>query len=332
MIRLDSSSFGPHLLRSTLLESLRIPHAFSTRLGGVSAAPCDTLDCAGEAAEAAPGSAGADGRDRRLENRRRLLAAAELAGRAIAPIRLVHGADVVRAALAAENENGDRSPHRPAADAMVSNDPAMALLVTTADCAPILLACAACGAVGAVHCGWRGVLATPGGTVDQASRTGDAAGRCAVSASGTVAATACRSSDERVPLRGAIASALSALHGEAAPCAARSPLERASSVVAAIGPCIGPEAFEVGDEVACAFIAAGLGRCVIRRRTGGRPRIDLFASVHAQLVACGVDPGAIDGEPFCTASNPQLFFSHRRDRGRTGRMAAVIGAAALDGA
>jgi YfiH family protein len=81
---------------------------------------------------------------------------AELAG--VAPERLlllsqVHGRTVATA-CADEAERWTR----PKADAVVSDDPSSALVVRVADCAPILLADTRCGAVAAVHAGWRSTM------------------------------------------------------------------------------------------------------------------------------------------------------------------------------
>ena len=96
-----------------------------------------------------------------------------------------------------------------------------------------------------------------------------------------------------------------------------------SRMVAAVGPCIGPEHYEVGPEVADAFEQAGLPQAVIRT-SGRRPHVDLAAAVTDQLVAAGVAPSAIDRSDCCTFRDSDLFFSHRRDAGVTGRMAAVV--------
>lgn len=283
---------GAVVLRSTLLDALDVPHGFSTRLGGVSAAPFDTLNCAGDVS-----AGGDDEPSRREENRRRLLAAAGLEERGIAGLRLVHGADVVDAVadedtrLADPPDASSRS-RSPEADAIISTDARLALLVTVADCVPILLASPSAGRVAAVHCGWRGALAHPSPAADR----GDPVGEDVGAEVGVIAATIHR---------------LSAA--------------RRNDFVAAIGPCIGVEAFEVGEEVATEFIRAGLGDFVIRRPEWPRPHVDLFGVVHAQLVSAGVPPRSIDGVPTCTVTDAEHFFSHRRDAGRTGRMAAVIG-------
>lgn len=95
----------------------------------------------------------------------------------------------------------------------------------------------------------------------------------------------------------------------------------AGPVVAAIGPCIGLEHFEVGEEVAAAFEAAGLGEAVVRDRWP-RAHVDLALAVEGQLRRAGVTE--IDVTDRCTFRDAGEFFSHRRDAGRTGRMAAVI--------
>jgi hypothetical protein len=92
---------------------------------------------------------------------------------------------------------------------------------------------------------------------------------------------------------------------------------RPGGLVAAIGPSIGPEKYEVGDEVASQF-----DRTFVRR-VGQRTCLDLWSANRAQLESSGVKRIAIAGE--CTASNSTRYFSHRASGGRTGRMLAVIG-------
>ncbi len=97
-------------------------------------------------------------------------------------------------------------------------------------------------------------------------------------------------------------------------------------LIAAVGPCIGPERFEVGEEVARAFRGRELGLAV-REQAGSKPHIDLAAAVAEQLCRVGVADEAIDRTDVCTFVDRGDFFSHRRDAGRTGRMAALIGMA-----
>ena len=86
-------------------------------------------------------------------------------------------------------------------------------------------------------------------------------------------------------------------------------------VAAAIGPGVGGCCYEVGPEVHAAF--ADYGSEV---RDG--PRIDLKAVAARALARAGV--GQTHDVGLCTmCSDPSLFFSHRRDRGVTGRQAGV---------
>ena len=91
---------------------------------------------------------------------------------------------------------------------------------------------------------------------------------------------------------------------------------RPQDVVAAVGPCISVDAYEVGDEVLDAVSALGPGL------TRGR-HADLRAANAHLLRECGVEQ--VDVLEGC--STDAAFFSHRRDRGDTGRQAALIGLA-----
>lgn len=96
----------------------------------------------------------------------------------------------------------------------------------------------------------------------------------------------------------------------------------ADTVLAWLGPAIGPQAFEVGDEVRSAFVAenasAEMAFCPNDR---GRWLADIFLLARQRLIGCGVRH--ISGGQWCTVSDPSRFFSYRRD-GQTGRMATMI--------
>jgi YfiH family protein len=96
----------------------------------------------------------------------------------------------------------------------------------------------------------------------------------------------------------------------------------AADILAAIGPCIGPEAFEIGPEVAAEFRRVFGASAPIRPGAGDRSLADLKAALALQLRAARIADFDICDR--CTVGEPALFFSHRRDRGLTGRMAAVI--------
>ena len=86
---------------------------------------------------------------------------------------------------------------------------------------------------------------------------------------------------------------------------------------AVLGPAIGPCCFEVSEEVAATF-RRRFGRQVVNGR-----KVNLWLAAERALAAAGCS-GAERIE-LCTSCHPELFFSHRRDQGQTGRQ-GVIGA------
>jgi hypothetical protein len=89
------------------------------------------------------------------------------------------------------------------------------------------------------------------------------------------------------------------------------------SLVAWLGPAIGPRVYEVGDEVRAAFVE----KDAFSATRPGHWLLDLYAVARRRLQRQGVE--RIFGGGFCTYSDPERFYSYRRD-GRTGRMAAMI--------
>ena len=98
-------------------------------------------------------------------------------------------------------------------------------------------------------------------------------------------------------------------------------------IVAWLGPAIGPDNFEVGDEVVAAFADTAHGDqrtqtlAAFARRDNGKWLCDLYALARLRLAAIGVTQ--ISGGNLCTVGDAQRFFSYRRD-GQTGRMVALI--------
>lgn len=90
-----------------------------------------------------------------------------------------------------------------------------------------------------------------------------------------------------------------------------------------MGPAIGPERFEVGDEVREAFVSHDSQAVEAFRPSpsAGRWLADIYLLARQRLQAAGV--AQIHGGGLCTVSDPHRFFSYRRD-GQTGRMASVI--------
>lgn len=90
--------------------------------------------------------------------------------------------------------------------------------------------------------------------------------------------------------------------------------EAVEATSAAIGPGIGPCCYEVGEEVLDAFSDLGEGIAAGRM-------LDLAEVARRQLAAAGVE--RIESAGLCTSCEDGLFFSHRRDQGRTGRQGGV---------
>ena len=95
--------------------------------------------------------------------------------------------------------------------------------------------------------------------------------------------------------------------------------------LAAIGPSIGPAHYLVGEDVAAQFRAAfPLWAKDVLHVSAGSLHLDLWTANRLQLEAAGLSPEHIETANVSTAANAKLFFSYRADRGKTGRIAAVI--------
>jgi hypothetical protein len=100
----------------------------------------------------------------------------------------------------------------------------------------------------------------------------------------------------------------------------------ASSLVAWLGPCIGPEAFEVGADVKSVFEGRDASASKrFRPHREGKWLCDLPALTRDRMVAIGITRihGNDGSREWCTVSNESRFFSHRRD-GVSGRFAAAV--------
>ena len=238
-----------------------MPHAFSTRIGGISPPPFDSLNLGNP-----NGCEIQDDYDRIWENYRLLHRAAGCHEDKPCRVHQVHGAGVVRVSRGVDFDTSVK------ADALVSDDPMRVLSVRVADCVPILIASNSGDRVAAIHAGWRGVIA------------------------------------------GVAPAALRDLAGD----------RPVNQFVAAVGPCIGYDAFEVGSEVVAEFTRAFGADAPCRMLPDGKGRVDLREAVRRQLIAIGIPAGQIDMTDRCTYRDRDEFYSHRRDNGVTGRMAAVI--------
>ena len=105
-----------------------------------------------------------------------------------------------------------------------------------------------------------------------------------------------------------------------------------SDIYAVIGPSISPESFEIGEEVAAEFKAAGREDCIVRNGNGiyggiikfPRPHVDLWQSNAMDLMESGVLLDRIDCTPLCTFQNDAVLFSARRQGIETGRIVSAI--------
>lgn len=90
-----------------------------------------------------------------------------------------------------------------------------------------------------------------------------------------------------------------------------------------LGPAIGPSAFEVGEEVYQAFCAKNpLQQTAFKPASANKYYADLYSLATTILKQHDIDQ--IYGGEYCTYSQAGLFYSYRRDRGNTGRMASLI--------
>ncbi|MFP3979586.1 peptidoglycan editing factor PgeF [Marinobacter sp. KMM 10035] len=97
-----------------------------------------------------------------------------------------------------------------------------------------------------------------------------------------------------------------------------------NTLMAWLGPAIGPEAFEIGPEVKAAFMAHDLEAEIAFSSVGARKghyMADIYLLARQRLQNMGVTK--LYGGGFCTATDKQRFYSYRRD-GKTGRMATAI--------
>lgn len=173
-------------------------------------------------------------------------------------------------------------------DALITDAPHIPLTILTADCAAVFFFDPKHRAVGIAHAGWRGTVA--GIAALTVARMGDAFGT------------------------------------------------DPDQVIAGIGPSIGPCCYEVGAEVIDAFTdanpemadevlldpdfaSAGSFRTSVNE---GRKHLDLWRANELMLLAAGVQEDAIEVSRLCTACRRDLFYSHRAEKGNTGRFAGVI--------
>ncbi len=95
---------------------------------------------------------------------------------------------------------------------------------------------------------------------------------------------------------------------------------RPSELLAAIGPSIGGCCYEVDERV-----MSQVGIDSPKPKENGRYMLDLKEVNRQFMIRTGMKPNHIEHSGYCTCCSTDLFFSHRGENGRTGRMAAWIG-------
>ena len=120
--------------------NLNVPHGFTTRTGGVSESPYDSLNL---------GLSSGDAPESVAENRRRVIEAFAVTQGEVCAFHQVHSARVIE---------GTPTWFEQEADASVTDDPDLLLAISVADCSPLLFHDPIREVVGAAHCGWRGTV------------------------------------------------------------------------------------------------------------------------------------------------------------------------------
>ncbi len=279
-------------------------HAFSTRRGGVSRAPPAGLNL---------GFTQGDRRTKVEENRALFFRALGAGCFTLAELSQIHSAKMYQVVSGEPSldfrPSGCTMPEslkgmRPEGDALLTDQAGILLSARTADCLPVLLVDPVRRAVAAVHAGWRGAL-------------------------------------ERI---------LEKAVGEMRRMFGSIP----RNLLAAVGPCIRACCYEVGEEIVNHFCgrfpggegffqkapgpktSAGLAARYSVLLLSAKPsrhaqdasptvHLDLVAVARDELQSAGVLAAKIQVAEFCTACRSDLFFSHRKEGRKTGRMMAVVG-------
>jgi YfiH family protein len=98
-------------------------------------------------------------------------------------------------------------------------------------------------------------------------------------------------------------------------------------IIAVIGPSIGPECYEIGEEVATEFKKAfpyNWSEGILVDKDNGKYQCNLWAANHTVLAEAGLHPKNIHISGVCTCCNSDLLFSHRKTEGKRGSLAAFL--------
>jgi YfiH family protein len=256
------------MLRDWLIPDWPAPagvHAVcSTRAGGVSCAPYDSLNL-GDHVGDDPVHVAAN----------RVIFQQAIGAQPVF-LNQVHSTQVLQLDAA--------TPHASVADACLTDQPGLACTIMVADCLPVLFASVDGHWVAAAHAGWRGLAGSNGAGILEET---------------------CKHFDTLALIDNG---------------------REDTHIIAWLGPCIGPKAFEVGDEVRTAFVATSTqAAAMFEPLAGGKWLANLAGLARQRLAALGVTQvfGNDGSADWCTFAQPSRFFSHRRDR-VSGRLAVSI--------
>lgn len=257
-----------YFLFDNLSKYDEIVHGVFSRHGGVSGAPFGSLNTS---------FAVGDDRDAVIANRKILCRALDVPYPSLVVTKQVHGTDI---AVIEETPRVDDPLDwygiLPSSDAMLTAARNRILLMTFADCVPLLLYDPINHVVGIAHGGWKGTVARIAQhTIEAMARTFNSA---------------------------------------------------PATLVAAIGPAIGPCCYEVKDEVISAVRESFANADDLLKRTpNGSVHFDLWEANRSQLLEAGIPEPQLEVAATCTACHTDTFFSHRAEQGKTGRFATLIG-------
>ncbi|WP_233531906.1 peptidoglycan editing factor PgeF [Paenibacillus alkalitolerans] len=241
---------------------------FTTRRGGVSREPWNTLNCALHVGDAPEDVAA---------NRIRTASAAGFEFDAWTCAEQVHGSDI---GIVTKEHRGagkmSREDAIAAKDGLITKEPGIMLTAFFADCVPLWFVDPDHRAIGIAHAGWRGSVADVAGKTVEAMRS---------------------------------------IFGS-----------DPSRMAAAVGPSIGSCCYEVDDYVIDQVKAAGeiSGDVFVPASVPGKYMLNLSKYNAKKIAKAGILANRIEITGYCTSCHTDLFFSHRKEGGKTGRMAAWI--------
>ena len=262
-----SSSKGVGIITADNLSAQNgVAHGFSTRAGGISPAPFDSLNL---------GLTRTDPIENVKRNFKILADASGFDYKSITVLNHEHGTNIIRVEKEDRGRGLEKAPF-PFCDGLVTNDPDVTLSALHADCSAIFVYDPVKRVDGLAHAGWKGTIYRIGRKLIEKM-------------------TAEFGSDP-------------------------------GNLIAATGPCICFDCFEVDNELAEKFINE-FGYEKIAKKNNkkkGKAFVDIKAALAIQLIEAGIMPEKLFLTDLCTYERQDLFYSYRRDGINTGDMASFI--------